>query len=305
MLSVIICTHNPRPDYLQRVLNALKAQTLPKEEWELLLIDNASGEPLANVWDLSWHPQGCHIREETLGLTPARLRGISEAKGEILVFVDDDNVLAADYLEATKSVAVQWPLIGAWSGNVLPEFEIPPSSHLEPYLPFLCLRTVVHDKFGNASADADPPPGGAGMGVRREVALLYRDQVQNDQARLGLDRCGTLLLGGGDIDLAARTFDTGTQETALFSKLSLIHLIPAKRLTDDYMVSLILGSTTCGIIMDALQGKGIPPPPSRMARWASLYRYWRGNRFQRRVQGTREQAGLEARKYLAQRGINF
>ena len=41
-ISAIICTHNPRPDYLRRVLDALKAQTLPKEQWELLLIDNAS-----------------------------------------------------------------------------------------------------------------------------------------------------------------------------------------------------------------------------------------------------------------------
>ena len=38
--SVIICTHNPRSDYLRRVLDALKAQTLLREQWELLLIDN-------------------------------------------------------------------------------------------------------------------------------------------------------------------------------------------------------------------------------------------------------------------------
>src|ERR1022692_4717847 len=97
--SVIICTHNPRPDYLRRTLDALKAQTLPKEQWELLLIDNASKEPLADTWDLSWHPQARHIREEALGLTRARLCGISQSKGELLVFVDDDNVLSADYLE--------------------------------------------------------------------------------------------------------------------------------------------------------------------------------------------------------------
>jgi hypothetical protein len=48
---------------LRRVLDALKAQTLPKEQWELLLIDNASKEPLAESWDLSWHPHARHIRE--------------------------------------------------------------------------------------------------------------------------------------------------------------------------------------------------------------------------------------------------
>ena len=41
-LSVIICTHNPRLDYLRRTFDALKLQTLDRDQWELLLIDNAS-----------------------------------------------------------------------------------------------------------------------------------------------------------------------------------------------------------------------------------------------------------------------
>jgi hypothetical protein len=45
-LSVILCTHNPRPDYLSRVLASLRGQTLPAEQWEFLLIDNASRQPL-------------------------------------------------------------------------------------------------------------------------------------------------------------------------------------------------------------------------------------------------------------------
>src|SRR3989337_147732 len=97
-LSVIICTHNPRPDYLRRALDALKAQTLPLEQWELLFIDNASRERLADLWDISWHPHARHVRESELGLTPARLRGIQESRGEVLVFIDDDNVLASDFL---------------------------------------------------------------------------------------------------------------------------------------------------------------------------------------------------------------
>ena len=82
-LSVIICTHNPRKDYLTRVLQALKAQTLPKDQWELLLIDNASDQELARSWDLSWHPHGRHIREDKTGLNFARARGFAEAQGEI------------------------------------------------------------------------------------------------------------------------------------------------------------------------------------------------------------------------------
>ena len=41
-ISVIICTHNPRMDYIDKVLSALKSQSLSQQEWELLLVDNAS-----------------------------------------------------------------------------------------------------------------------------------------------------------------------------------------------------------------------------------------------------------------------
>src|SRR5580658_6827083 len=92
-ITVIVCTHNPRPDYLRRVLDGLNGQSFPKDRWEFLLIDNASKTPLAGTWDLSWHPNGRHVREEELGLTPARLRGIRETAGQQIVFVDDDNIL--------------------------------------------------------------------------------------------------------------------------------------------------------------------------------------------------------------------
>jgi hypothetical protein len=71
-LSVVICTHNPHAGNLRRTLNALREQTLPFEKWELLLIDNASAEPLASSWDLSWHPHARHIAEPQLGLSAAR-----------------------------------------------------------------------------------------------------------------------------------------------------------------------------------------------------------------------------------------
>ena len=99
MLSVIICTHNPRCDYLRRCIEALREQRLPYNQWELVVVDNRSDAPLADRLDLSWHPDFHNVREETLGLTAARLRGIRETTGDLLVFVDDDNVLDVDFLE--------------------------------------------------------------------------------------------------------------------------------------------------------------------------------------------------------------
>ena len=126
LVSVIICSHNPRPDYFRRCLSALKDQTLPRDRWELVVVDNQSDAPVAARVDLSWHPALRIVREEKLGLTPARLHGIRESRGEMLVFVDDDNVLDPNFLETALVVAEQKHFLGAWSGQCRPEFEKPP-----------------------------------------------------------------------------------------------------------------------------------------------------------------------------------
>src|SRR5271154_2574199 len=174
VISVIICTHNPRPDYLRRVLDALKAQTLPKEQWELLLIDNASNEPLETVWDLSWHPHSRHVREDELGLTPARLRGIKEATGGLLVFADDDNVLDPDYLQLARGISNRLPHIGVWGGQIVAVFETPPPDWARNYQHLLACREFKQDRWSNIPTENESLPCGAGLCVRREVALAYR-----------------------------------------------------------------------------------------------------------------------------------
>lgn len=113
-ISVITCSHNPQPDYLKQVIDALRNQTLDQQRWEYWLIDNVSDDALEASVDLSWHPNARHVREEKLGLTHARLRGIHESNGQVLVFVDDDNVLDADYLEQVCKISAAWPILGAW-----------------------------------------------------------------------------------------------------------------------------------------------------------------------------------------------
>ncbi len=95
-VTVILCAHNPHPGRLAQTLASLAAQTLPASDWELLVVDNASTSPLSALKSLREFPHARVVAEIHLGLTHARLRGIAGAKGELLVFVDDDNVLAPD-----------------------------------------------------------------------------------------------------------------------------------------------------------------------------------------------------------------
>jgi len=101
------------------VLDALRAQTIPLQQWEFLFIDNASKERLADTWDVSWHPRGRHLREDEIGLTAARLRGIRDSRGELLVFVDDDNLLSPDFLEQAERISARYPYLGVFGAGIL------------------------------------------------------------------------------------------------------------------------------------------------------------------------------------------
>src|SRR6516165_4220885 len=124
-VSVIICTHNPRRDYFQRVLHGLRTQTLALDRWELLLVDNASDTNLADTWNLTWHPNARHVRENRLGLTHARLTGFRESVGSVIVYIDDDNLAHPDYLRAAKEAIDKDSSLGACAGKVIGEYEVP------------------------------------------------------------------------------------------------------------------------------------------------------------------------------------
>src|SRR5438132_8045352 len=199
MQTVIICTHNPRPEYLRRALEALKMQTLPSRQWELLLIDNASHKKLSDLCDLSWHPNARHIREDELGLTPARLRGITDARGDMLVFIDDDNLLARNFLEQVQATVARNPHLGVFGAGVLePEFEVLPAPELGPFLGLLALRSVPSPLWSNNPADVALIPWGAGMSVTREVAGSYLKLVQQLKVKAMIGRRGQELFCGED-----------------------------------------------------------------------------------------------------------
>lgn len=257
-LSVIVCAHNPRMDYLERVLAALRAQTLSPDRWELLVIDNHSAPPLKDRIDLTWHPHGCCHVEDDLGLTPARLRGICDSRAALVVFVDDDNVLAANYLEETLAVAREFPALGVWGGHITAEFEAQPPECTREFVKGFAVQHVNRDTW----ACCWPPayqalPCGAGMTVRREVATRYAADVRRSPLRLGLDRKGPHLTAAGDTDLAFTALKCGLG-MGKFTRLRLTHLIPANRLQPDYQARSVEGMSYSWVLLTYVHGLGLP-----------------------------------------------
>jgi glycosyltransferase involved in cell wall biosynthesis len=234
-ISVVIPTHNPRDDYLNRVIAALREQTLPRDKWELLLVDNASEQPLANRYDLSWQPSSHHIREEKVGLTRARLAGFQQARASLVVLVDDDNVLASNYLIEAAKIARDFSFLGSWSGNVMLEFE--EAAHLPPpelrYL--LCERLVEKPLWSNDPGHIAATPWGAGMCIRRQVFEAYAKATHDDPRRFQLDLQGKDLAYGGDTDIAYTGCSIGFG-MGVFPQLKVNHLIPESRCKIDYLL---------------------------------------------------------------------
>jgi len=252
VLSVVICTHNPRADNFSRTLAALRVQTLPADRWELLVIDNCSDEPLEGRIELSWHPSARIVREETLGLTPARLRGIGEAVGELLVFVDDDNVLDPDFLEVALRTAEEKPFLGSWSGQCRPEFDAPPPEWTRRYWGNLVIREFDRDVWSNLPRLPDSMPCGAGLCVRRQVASHYLRLHEQGGRAFRLDRTGDSLLSGGDNDLAACACDVGLG-VGLMSALKLTHLMSPGRFTAEYHARLAEGIFFSAVVLARLR----------------------------------------------------
>ncbi len=253
-LSVIICTHNPNEERLRRTLGALTSQTLPREKWELITVDNCSAPSVGERIDF---PPGLPatriLVEPELGLTPARLAGIKAAKSPVLVFVDDDNVLAADYLDEALKLMVSEPQVGAAGGIIQPEYESLPKAWAEPYLDLLGIRdfgplpmrALVYNQVGPWE------PIGAGMVIRKEVAEYYCT-IAKDPLRRGLDRQGNNLGSCGDTDMARCAPELGYY-LAYQPQLKMTHLIPAFRLKFGYLLRLCRSLKRSGILLDRLR----------------------------------------------------
>lgn len=267
-VSAIICTHSPRGDVLARTLDSLRRQTLPVESWELIVVDNASPDPVAESV-IAWHPAGRVVSEPALGLTHARLRGISSACSGLLLFVDDDNVLAPDYLERAVAIHRRLPMLGCFGAGIIePEYEQEPAPELQPFMSMLALRSAAVSRWSNDPHDSCTP-WGAGLAVTRQVAEAVAAATRTQPLKGSLDRKGDSLTSCGDDEFSWVACEMGLGR-GVFTELRLEHLIPRGRVQKDYLLRLAEGLAFSRIVLWHLHGHDghvVRPlaPPGRLA----------------------------------------
>lgn len=200
LVTVALCTHN-HLDRLRLTLAALQTLAGPPQGWELVVIDNASTDGTAEyLATQTWRPHGAAVRvvrESKLGLSNARNCAITQATGEYLLFIDDDETPHPLWLVNHAAEIVQHRP-DALGGPIDVQFVdgARPSWLQDELLGFI--GKLDHGGEGRWLSDPKMPIFGGNFAFRRTVFELIGNFDK------GLGRLGVANIGGEDIDIYER-----------------------------------------------------------------------------------------------------
>lgn len=120
-VSVVIPTYN-RADLLPALLDALVAQRVHAIPYEILVIDNGSVDGTAATVEALASPWIRYFFEPRRGVSNARNTGVEHAAADLIAFLDDDLLPAADWLPRIKETMDAHPEVDCVGGRIEPQW---------------------------------------------------------------------------------------------------------------------------------------------------------------------------------------
>lgn len=227
-LTVVVCTRN-RSTLLGDACAALLEVEPPRGGWEVVIVDNGSTDDTPEVAAevRSRAPELVRVVEEpVVGLSAARNRGVAEARGELIAFLDDDAFPAPQWLVALAAAFENEEAVACAGGPVEPllDGELPVwfTGRFLPYLTVWDLGSKVIDLRYNEY------PRGANISFRASAF----ERFGGFSPRLG--RTGRSLLSCEEIELCLR-LERGGLRTVYVPEARVRHTTPVDRLTPAWM----------------------------------------------------------------------
>jgi glycosyltransferase involved in cell wall biosynthesis len=233
MLSIIICTYN-RQKYIYNCLKNVAENDFSCDKYEIILVNNNSTDNTETECECfkNDYPQVDfrYFVEINQGLSFARNRGVEEASGDFLVFLDDDAFVEKNYLANLENNLAKYENIDAFGGKITPLFE---SGITPKWLSKWTYSWVSGIDLGNktTSFNGNNYPIGANMGISRKAI----EKIGGFNIKLG--RSKKNLMAGEEKDIFNRL---KAQSGAIyyFPNVAVQHVIPENRTTDDFIKRL-------------------------------------------------------------------
>ena len=262
LVSVVICTHN-RARQLRQALRSVAAQTLPRDAFETIVVDNASTDEtrtLAHEFRAAAHVH--YLFESTRGLCHARNAGWRAARGQYVAYLDDDAEATPGWLvEILRAFESVRPTPGCVGGRVDPVYEAPRPAWLSDDIA-VSLTIVDWSETPHVIQD-----------LRREwlvgANLACRRAALEDVGGFhpALDRSGNNLLSSGDVYLQRLIMEAG-HSCYYHPAAAVRHHVPAARLERRWFVRRYYWQGVSDAMMEILHDR----PTASARRRAALRR---------------------------------
>jgi glycosyltransferase involved in cell wall biosynthesis len=243
--TLVIPTYNGAKR-LSYVLEKIKLQQgLDSITAEIIVVDNNSQDDtkkiikkLQQAWTFSLPL--CYSFEPRQGLAHARYRGVLEAKGELVGFIDDDNFPDQNWVLSAYRFGKEYPRAGAFSGRIIGQFEVDPPEDFHEIAQFLAIRDHGAKPRLFEAEKLQLPPG-ASLVIRKTAWL---ESVPLQPRLTG--RVGNFQVSGEDYEALLYIYKKGW-EIWYNPDMLVQHYIFQERLTKKYLLSLARGAglATC------------------------------------------------------------
>jgi glycosyltransferase involved in cell wall biosynthesis len=242
--DIAVCTYDPDVRTLKRLLSAVVSICRVSHVERVLVVDNSSPRSVSKLPFVAEFLRqvkcaSCFV-EPSRGLTAARCRAVRESSADIVVFFDDDNEPAANYLMVLEDYFSRYPNVGIWGpGTVNVEYldETPEEIRRRPELFQQAKRAFGYACIAGYYGEVTPL--GTGFAVRREVLQQY-ERLVGDGTLWLTDRQGKSLSSGGDVQIVWEAVKMGFAG-GVIPELVCDHLINAAKANIDYLGRLEYG----------------------------------------------------------------
>jgi glycosyltransferase involved in cell wall biosynthesis len=251
-ITVAIPTYNGA-ERLPEVLRQLQRQQQTEAiAWEILVVDNNSSDCIQEVIS---HFQATmpHLRwcqESMQGEGFARRRAFSEARGELVAFLDDDTIPDTHWVSAVVRFAKIHPQAGAYGSRVHADYAVPPPPNFDRIAAFLAITERGNQPLLYGKSSRLLPPG-AGLVVRKSVWQQY---VPEKMILTG--RVEGNMLTGEDLEMLSH-IQASPWEIWYNPAMEITHKIPAWRLEKKYLVPCLRGIGLTRYVTRTIGIKGI------------------------------------------------